>query len=78
MDRALTMAQGRLYLDYLFELSRRPSEAGIILNHLMRKWTLCSPPGSSVHGILQGFCPWDSVRGILLEWVAISSSRESS
>ena len=29
----------------------------------------CSPPGSSVHGVLQ-------VRG--LEWVAISFSRESS
>ena len=29
----------------------------------------CSPPGSSVHGILQSR---------LLEWVAISSSRESS
>ena len=29
----------------------------------------CSPPGSSVHGILQAR---------ILEWVAISSSRESS
>ena len=29
----------------------------------------CSPPGSSVHGILQGR---------ILEWVAISSSRASS
>ena len=29
----------------------------------------CSPPGSSVHGILQG---------VLLEWVAMSSSRGSS
>ena len=31
-------------------------------------WTICSPPGSSVHGILQAR---------ILEWVAISSSRGS-
>ena len=31
--------------------------------------TLCDPPGSSVHGILQAS---------VLEWVAISSSRRSS
>ena len=32
-------------------------------------WTVCSLPGSSVHGILQAR---------ILEWVAVSSSRESS
>ena len=32
-------------------------------------WTVCSPPGSPVHGILQAR---------MLEWVAISSSRGSS
>ena len=32
-------------------------------------WTVCSPPGSSVHGILHTR---------ILEWVAISSSRGSS
>ena len=32
-------------------------------------WTVCRPPGSSVHGILQAR---------MLEWVAIPFSRESS
>ena len=32
-------------------------------------WTVCSPPGSSVHGNLQAR---------MLEWVAIPFSRESS
>ena len=32
-------------------------------------WTVCSPPGSSVHGILQAR---------KLEWVALPSSRGSS
>ena len=30
-------------------------------------WTVCSPPGSSVHGILQAR---------ILEWIAISFSRD--
>ena len=36
---------------------------------LATPWTVCSPPGSSVHGILQAR---------ILEWVAISFSRGSS
>ena len=46
----------------------------IVLSHSVvsdsvNLWTDCSPPGSSVHGILQA--------GIL-EWIATSSSRGSS
>ena len=37
--------------------------------HFVTPWTVCSPPGSSVHGILQAR---------ILEWIAISSSRGSS
>ena len=33
------------------------------------RWTVCSPPGSSVHGILQAST---------LQWVAVPSSRGSS
>ena len=46
-----------------------------VLNHLghvqffVTPWTLCSPPVSSVHGILQAR---------ILEWVAMPSSRGSS
>ena len=36
---------------------------------LVTPWTVCSPPGSSVHGIFQAR---------IQEWIAISFSRESS
>ena len=38
-------------------------------NNLCNPWTVCSPPGSSVHGILQAK---------ILEWVVIPFSRGSS
>ena len=64
----------------LFHLSIHPSACWSIyvlccalLNHSVMSDSLqphdCSPPGSSVHGILQAR---------ILEWVAMSSSRESS
>ena len=40
-----------------------------VVSDSLRPYGLCSPPGSSVHGILQA---------IILEWAAISSSRGSS
>ena len=40
-----------------------------VMSNSLRPHGLCSPPGSSVHGILQAR---------ILEWVAISFSRESS
>ena len=39
------------------------------LQFFVTPWTVCSPPGSSVHGILQAR---------IVEWVALPSSRESS
>ena len=39
----------------------------------------CSPPGSSVHGILQArILEWVAISFSILEWVAISFSRGSS
>ena len=40
-----------------------------VVSGSLRPWGLCSPPGSSTHGILQAR---------ILEWVAISFSRGSS
>ena len=40
-----------------------------VVSDSLRPYGLCRPPGSSVHGILQA---------IILEWVAMSSSRGSS
>ena len=55
------------------QLSHKPRAAAVQLlrraSLLATLWTDCSPPGSSVHGILQAR---------ILEWVAISFSRGSS
>ena len=41
----------------------------VVFDSFGTPWTICSPPGSSVHGISQAR---------ILEWVAISFSRGSS
>ena len=71
INRTITML-------FLFETKLSPGtlhcSAYCCVSHLVMSWLFCnpidcSPPGSSVHGISQ-------VR--ILEWVAISFSRESS
>ena len=48
---------------------RRKTESCSVMSNSVTPWTVCSPPDSSVHGILQART---------LEWAAISFSRGSS
>ena len=65
---------GELQKEENKSLRRKHTEIRVVvrlLSHaqLFRDSLYCSPPGSSIHGILQART---------LEWVAISSSRRSS
>ena len=57
-------AKGRKMLAILYSHTGQKSDPSVRL--FATSWTVCSPPGSSVHGILQAR---------ILEWVAIPFSR---
>ena len=71
-ELTLVAHTGALLLSWFLSLW---GPVGAVLNRFSRfqlfvtLWTVCSPPGSSVHAIVQAR---------ILEWAAISSSRGSS